>query len=342
MRWAPLLMACALGCAVQSGPEGGGNNLPSAGILPFTPAEGEPLLSEKGHSFRRPWVLPREDGGFRMWLSDQDAGLGGDDSLLIADSPDGITWDFEGAARLLPEKGGWEAGSIRSPCVRFDAGEYILWYTGGEGAGIGVAVSKDGLSWTRHPGNPVLEPAPGWESEPKASIDFASVTSDGATYRMYYLAGDGSGVGIAESADGLTWERTVTDPVLTPAGDPGDGTVPWDRDVLTSVTVSRQLTPVGRAQVRMWYGAGRRKQSGDLEGAIGFAGSYDGTTFVKMEANPAVFEASFADADPYVVPGASPPLMLYTRYWKKEGDNRNVLALATGTVEALVLDADAE
>lgn len=335
------IAALLAGCAVQSGPEGGAAHLPNAGVLPFTPAEGPEPIAAKGRSYTRPWALPLPGGGLRAWVAERETGSGGKERILALDAPDAVTWSLDGARPALEPSLPWEAGSVRAPCVRFDAGSWILWYVGG-GAGIGIAVSQDGESWTRGGAAPVFTPQ-GWETGGEPALDAPSVISDGKVYRMYYVAGGGAGVGVAESADGVTWERLRSTPILAPTGDPGDGTVPWDRDTLTGLSVSRVVTPGGRVQVRMWYGAGRRKQSGDLEGAIGFAASFDGLDFTRMEANPVLFLSGLGAAEPWVIPATEPPVMLYSRYWKKDGANRRVVTFATGTVEPVVLGGtDAE
>lgn len=327
----------APGCAVQGGPEGGAASLPNAGILPFVVADGEPPIAAKGRSYTRPWALPLPDGGYRAWIAENETG--GPERIVAVDSPDAQTWSLEGMRVVLAPAGGWEDGSVRAPCVRHDAGSWALWYVGGHGAGIGVAVSADGEAWVRGPANPIFTPQ-GWEAAAEPALGAPSVVSDGETYRMYYLGAGGAGVGAAVSGDGLHWERLGTEPIFSVTGDPGDGTVPWDRDALTGLSVIRETTSAGRALTRLWYGAARRKQSGDLEGAIGYAGSFDGLTFTRMEANPVVFATGFGMSDPQVVPGTDPPVMLLSRWWKKEGTNRRVVTFATATLEPVMLDAD--
>lgn len=336
--WAWAVAAGALaGCAVQSGPEGGAADLPNAGILPFVVAEGDAPIDAKGKSYTRPWALPLPGGGYRAWIAEAEAK--GPERIIAVDAPDAVTWSLEGAAVALSPSEAWEAGSVSAPCVRLDAGAWAMWYVGGGGAGIGIAVSADGAAWTRGPSNPIFTPQ-GWEAE-GAGLDAPSVVSDGQTYRMYYLGGGGAGVGVAVSGDGLHWERLGAGPVLAATGDPGDGTVPWDRDALTGLSVIRDTTSADRPLYRLWYGAARRKQSGDLEEAIGYAGSFDGLAFTRMEANPVIFAAGYGSSDPWIVPGTDPPVMLLSRYWKKEGSNRRVVTLATGTVEPLDLAPDA-
>ncbi len=60
----------------------------------------------------------------------------------------------------------WESGSLLSPLVLKVNDHYQMWYVaevkGGEGeTALGFAVSSDGLSWKKHPENPVFRPGKG-------------------------------------------------------------------------------------------------------------------------------------------------------------------------------------
>src|SRR5687767_11831854 len=59
----------------------------------------------------------------------------------------------------------------------------------------------------KHPNNPVVWPSEPWE--PKMSTIYGSVIRDGEKYRMWYKSG--MGVGYAESADGIRWNKPALD-----------------------------------------------------------------------------------------------------------------------------------
>jgi hypothetical protein len=108
--------------------------------------------------------------------------------------------------------------SNKDPCVLYDAGTWKMWYTI-TGSGIGYATSSDGTSWTASGSNPVLTPSGmGWDS---GTVSFPVVYKDagapaGKRYRMLYSGSSGSNyqIGYAYSADGVTWTKGGSNPVL--------------------------------------------------------------------------------------------------------------------------------
>lgn len=62
-------------------------------------------------------------------------------------------------------KNEWDSAGIeRVAVIRLRADDWRLWYAcTGQRQCIGLATSKDGINWAKHPGNPVLEPAEPWE-----------------------------------------------------------------------------------------------------------------------------------------------------------------------------------
>jgi hypothetical protein len=156
------------------------------------------------------------DGGlYKMWFHGCNADYSAC-SIGYATSPDGINWTkYAGNPVLAGTPGDWDEGFIAWPSVILEGGVYKMWYTGN--GSIGYATSPDGTSWTKHPGNPVF--SAGWDG---AGVVMGNVLLDGATYKMWFRSGSGftSGIGYAESADGITWTTPVPNPVLQP-GDPG-------------------------------------------------------------------------------------------------------------------------
>lgn len=103
---------------------------------------------------------------------------------------------------------------------------YQLWYTGvaqggGEGFGLGYAVSPDGTAWTPQPANPLLnEPDDpnAWDAD---AMDGMQVVWDPsadqylALYQGYNIGGDTAwGLGVAVSPDGQDWRRIESNPVM--------------------------------------------------------------------------------------------------------------------------------
>src|SRR6185369_13485857 len=83
----------------------------------------------------------------------------------VLTSPDGSHWIPHGGNPVLePQRGAWDEQILEQAAAYFD-GRYWLWYSGYRNPlgpttsiAIGVATSSDGIHWTKHPGNPVIQP----------------------------------------------------------------------------------------------------------------------------------------------------------------------------------------
>ena len=99
---------------------------------------------------------------------------------------------------------------IRSASVLYDQAEsiYKMWYSGDDNsspprARIGYATSPDGITWTPHPDNPVIDLGPSGSFDDWHAY-YPDVIKDGSTYKMWYT-GDSYGrhyLGFATSPDG--------------------------------------------------------------------------------------------------------------------------------------------
>ena len=120
-------------------------------------------------------------------------------------------WERYGA--VLTGAVAWENNAVLEPSVIYDpdARLWKMWYKAGSltGAGtldaVGYATSTDGLTWTKHAGNPIYGNGVGGESaevtQPRV-YDF-----DGTFYMYYQVTGSPNGLILATSTDGLTWTR---------------------------------------------------------------------------------------------------------------------------------------
>ncbi len=119
------------------------------------------------------------------------------------------------------EKGAWdEAGIERVAVIRLGREDWRMWYACmGKRHSIGLATSKDGVCWTKHPGNPVLEPTEPWEG---TFLSPSSVLRVNGRFYLYYwapghvFADPKTGklpspkmkyIALATSEDGIHWTR---------------------------------------------------------------------------------------------------------------------------------------
>lgn len=184
--------------------------------------------------------------GYKMWFFGIDyaspsTGIG------YATSPDGVTWSKNpGNPVLNPSPGQWDE-QIMAARVLFTGAEYKMWYTGmdaGNVGRIGYATSLDGLAWSKHPGNPVLDVGGAGEWD-EAIVGIPSVIFNGTGYEMWFAGLDASSVfriGYATSPDGMTWTKDLSNPVLEPT--PGE----WDES-----SVSGPFTIFDGLSYHMWY-----------------------------------------------------------------------------------------
>jgi hypothetical protein len=178
---------------------------------------------------------------YRMWFSCRENTLG---KLQIAHarSLDGVEWTKHTSspggptvAVLTTTPGAFDAVDVTSPHVLFDAGIYKMWYQGNDASRverIGYATSADGVNWVKN-GSSVLDEGAAGDFDERG-VGQPCVILEGSTYIMGY-AGTGednkSRLGLAVSADGVTWTKYANNPVLD-LGAPGtfdeDGlSAPW-------------------------------------------------------------------------------------------------------------------
>jgi predicted GH43/DUF377 family glycosyl hydrolase len=216
----------------------------------------------------------KEKPGYRMWVSWRPKR-----AIALIESVDGTHWPSAPRIVLGPRTGtGWE-DEVNRPVVLKRGSAFHMWYTGqAQGHSfIGYATSADGLTWTRASDHPVLRPDAPWE---KVATMCPHVLWDGekGIYRMWYSAGDQyepDAIGYATSTDGLTWQKSTSNPVFQPVS-----SMSWERHKVTAVQVQK---------LQDWYVMfyiGFR----DVDHAqIGVARSRDGITgWQRHPANPII------------------------------------------------------
>jgi predicted GH43/DUF377 family glycosyl hydrolase len=146
-------------------------------------------------------------------------------SIGLALSSDGIRWQkynnnpvLEGAS-ILPA---WDR-DIEYPNVYFDGTKYWMWYSGSDRtkSQTGLAISTDGIHWEKSNSNPVLSngPSGAWDENDAGCGAICKI--DSLFYMMYLGTGDGvektTSIGIAVSVDGISWNKSVSNPVMRPS-----------------------------------------------------------------------------------------------------------------------------
>ncbi|MFO0564492.1 MAG: hypothetical protein U0263_02460 [Polyangiaceae bacterium] len=131
-------------------------------------------------------------GKWRMYYTD--AAVDIDDRIWLAESSKLTGFS---KIQLVLDKGApgsWEAEKVGRPSVLYEGGVYEMWYDGqANGARhVGYATSTDGVTFTRHPQNPVFKNA--------GAVDVKKI---GGVYVMAREAGDGTYW--ATSPDGVCW-----------------------------------------------------------------------------------------------------------------------------------------
>jgi predicted GH43/DUF377 family glycosyl hydrolase len=165
-----------------------------------------------------------------------------------ANSTDGITWVKSPANPVLSlgPGGEWDDSRVYQPSIYFDGSTFHMWYSGYDSINyrIGYANSTDGISWIKHPSNPILNNGSlgTWD---ESRVFAPSVVYNGSKYVMCYTGLDGGTyrIGYATSEDGINWAKSPANPVLD-VGTSGS----WDDTNVHSPTILFNNT-----RYFMWY-----------------------------------------------------------------------------------------
>lgn len=176
---------------------------------------------------------------------------------------DGSRWVKQGAPVLdYGPRGAWDERALGDPYVIEEGGWLYMYYLGEDRARrqrLGVARSRDGVIWTRHRGNPVMELGVDGEFD-ESGLGEPAVWRERGWWWMLYTGRDRNEVrrmGLARSRDGLKWERT---PLVISGGQS------WNAKVVCDATVI-----VEPDRVRVWFGGGDAAHPAEnINGQIGY------------------------------------------------------------------------
>ncbi|MCB9729345.1 MAG: hypothetical protein H6744_15820 [Deltaproteobacteria bacterium] len=285
------------GCAALGGGGGGGENLPNRGIAPYVRVGGDDeetplpyaLEAEEPEAveLREPSAVV-VDAQVLLYVELRER-VGGAASIARASS-DASGTSFGPSEPVLDpaEAPEWADGRVGAPSVLRTDGGWLLAFAYGDGAGIGLARSQDGLHFDVDP-----QPALARDPATEASVDAPSLVrfgdqlvllyevlgvEEGATRRIDRALADGDGVSFARAGTAL--EAGTGCFGADGAEDPC-----WDRAGVGSPELRVSRTATGRELLRLFY-TGYSGKRGDL----GFAASFDGVTWSRFAFNPVVAE----------------------------------------------------
>ncbi len=187
--------------------------------------------------------------------------------IALLRSTDGVNWTRTTEPVLdTGPRGSWDERGVADPYVIEAAGKLYLFYLGQDRAirqRLGIAVSDDGVTFTKLRTNPILElGAPGAFDE--VGLGEPAVWTAHGRWWMLYTGRDRAEyrrLGLASSPDGLTWQRYSESAVLS-------GAQPWNSKVVCDPT----LLPAANGKLRVWFGGGDVAHPAEnIHGKIGYA-----------------------------------------------------------------------
>ncbi|MGO9202308.1 MAG: family 43 glycosylhydrolase [Limisphaerales bacterium] len=194
--------------------------------------------------------------------------MAGEEALAPRDTAAG--WVKYGANPVL----GGGLGTCFDVSVLREDGVYRMWFSWRPRKSIALVESSDGAHWSQ----PRIVLGPNPESDWEADLNRPAVVKRPGGYHLWYTgqARGQSWIGHATSADGLSWKRAGSRPVLSPDR-------PWEKAAVMCPDV---LWDDQAGGFRMWYSGGEQYEPD----AIGYATSPEGDAWSKRAENP-VFKA---------------------------------------------------
>ncbi|MCP2604900.1 hypothetical protein NLC29_01925 [Candidatus Aminicenantes bacterium AH-873-B07] len=219
-------------------------------------------------------IFDKDENIYKMWyVGGNSKGVFG---IGYATSYDGIHWTKYPGNPVLKVTEPWEGTLLEAQSVVKTFKGYMMWYGAlnvkTDRANIGLAISPDGIHWTKYSGNPVFKPGnpKDWDGY---SVDTPDVVYKDGMFHMWYMGWKRENgiawIGHATSYDGIHWQRDPDNPVLITTAVPGA----WDSyklyrpRVMLANEFERNGEIRGLFTDKMWYSGENRA----LKARIGLA-----------------------------------------------------------------------
>jgi hypothetical protein len=182
-------------------------------------------------------------------------------------------------------KGAWDEFVREKVAVIQDGAIFRMWYVGHDAEGqasskVGYATSPDGITWTRHAGNPVIS------RKDVKDQDVSVVRGPDGKFWMYIEVND-SWIDLFTSSDGVRWTADSANPVKTTAASP----VVWREDAAWYLMYENMNGPIYN---------------------IHLATSTDGRKWIDSPANPVLADRDVTVPDAVVKEGTRYHLYYHT------------------------------
>lgn len=249
----------------------------------------------------QPCVLKIGSSDYRMWYAGFD---GTTYQIGYATSSDGISWSKSSSNPVLGAgaSGKFDVGGVKAPSVVQWNSKFLMLYTGLDGSGVarlGLALSSDGISWTRMNGADAVLLLGSGGAFDAVGVQHPSLLVANGTASIFYAGTDSnatsqvglaqtrlfdSGIGYATSANRISWTRQNSSlPVLTPgASGKFDDLRIEDAAVVKDGSI-----------YRMWYTG---SSTVDSHTRIGYATSSDGITWSRQNSGDAILSVGSSGA----------------------------------------------
>jgi hypothetical protein len=294
-------------CAALGGDNGGGENLPNRGVVPYdrvvTEASDYILVPEGTVRYRDPSVVVVDDA-VRLYLTVSD----GDETFVAVSMGDAGGQAFAAPIRVSD-------GASPSVMVAAD-GTYLMAYATSVNR-IDIASSGDGITFDQ---------VGGYDAPAGTTVSGPSLlqTANGS-FELFYTA---DGVAIARATAGANLDFAFDAIVFEPGTDcldiEGAPEACWDADSATDAEVRLSRTGAGRTLYRMLY-SGSKGSNTDL----GFAASEDGLTWSRYRFNPVV-----DDDLKQLGPTNTRQADRYLLYWSESAPSGHGIAMAINDTPA--------